>query len=110
MNTRSYPLWLTSLLAGLFLLPAISSSHVQAEPPKVGEKFAEFELMDLSDNKHSLKEITKTNKVVLLVLRGYRGISASVHQTGCQLSFQSGRVQSSGSYRSHGLSSRSRLD
>lgn len=44
-----------------------------AEQPKVGDKFADFELTDLNDKTHKLSDLTKSDKVVLLVLRGYPG-------------------------------------
>lgn len=45
----------------------------EAKQPKVGGKFAEFELEDLNGEAHKLSDAVKEGNVVLLVLRGYPG-------------------------------------
>lgn len=58
--------------AGL-LLSVPAATALQAGQPEVGKKMADFELSDLNDKSHKMSTILESNRVVLLVLRGFPG-------------------------------------
>jgi thioredoxin-dependent peroxiredoxin len=63
------------LLAGAFACSILTapSKGSASEPPKVGDKAADFELKTLAGDAVKLSKLTETGPVVVLVLRGYPG-------------------------------------
>src|SRR5256885_6084738 len=62
----------TYTLALAFLACALPLA-LNAAPPKVGDKAPDFALKTLDDQTVRLSDLTTTGKVVLVVLRGWRG-------------------------------------
>ncbi|MCA9041941.1 MAG: redoxin domain-containing protein [Planctomycetaceae bacterium] len=73
MKLNQFVKLITGVLTALVLSISLSNLEVIAAQPQKGEKFADFELKDLGDKKHKLSELSQSNQVVLLVLRGYPG-------------------------------------
>lgn len=66
------------LAAGVFACSLVVNA---AEPPKVGDKAPDFTLKTLDDQSVTLSDLTASNKVVLVVLRGWPGYQCPICDT-----------------------------
>ncbi len=71
MKNKILPL----LAAGVFACSIVVNA---AEPPKVGDKAPDFTLKTLDDQSVTLSDLTASNKVVLIVLRGWPGYQCPI--------------------------------
>ena len=65
------------LMAGLFTC-AIPFGLLAADPPKVGDKAADFSLKTLDDKTVTLSDLTAKQDVVLVMLRGWPGYQCPI--------------------------------
>jgi peroxiredoxin len=63
------------MTAGIFACSFVLNA---AEPPKVGDRAPDFMLKTLDDQSVTLSDLTASNKVVLIVLRGWPGYQCPI--------------------------------